>query len=98
MVTYLRGAVMPLIRLDGPADPRVAAYRDVPDPALVRSRGVFVAEGRLVVTRLVGDPRYAVQSVLVSDAAYRALKLTLEALPAAVPVFVGQASDLAAIT
>ena len=98
MVTYLRGAVMPLIRLDGLADPRVEAYRDVPDPALVRSRGVFVAEGRLVVARLVADSRYAVQSVLVSDAAYRALQPTLEALPATVPVFVGRASDLASIT
>ena len=34
--------------------PRLADYRGVPDPELARARGVFVAEGRLVVRRLLG--------------------------------------------
>jgi hypothetical protein len=40
-------------RITGPADPRVAEYRDMAEPELVRSRGLFVAEGRIVVRRLI---------------------------------------------
>jgi tRNA G18 (ribose-2'-O)-methylase SpoU len=89
---------MPVIRIDGAMDSRVAEYRNVPDPELVRAGGLFVAEGRLVVSRLVGDPRYVVRSVLVSEAACRALEATLTALPPSVPVFVCGALELASIT
>ena len=41
----------------GPGDPRVAEYRIVPEPELVRSRGLVVAEGRLVVRRVIEDGR-----------------------------------------
>ena len=61
-------------RIRGLDDPRIADYRDIAEAELVRSRGLFVAEGRIIVRRLIEDRRYTLRSVLVSDAAYRALE------------------------
>ena len=76
---------------------RLAAFRDVRDGELVRSRGLFVAEGRLVVRRVVEDRRYRVHSVLVNDAALADLASALETIDPSVPVFVCGADDLAGI-
>ncbi|MCX6549963.1 MAG: RNA methyltransferase [Acidobacteria bacterium] len=59
-------------------DPRVADYRDVPDPVLLRERGVFVAEGRLVVRQLLSSARVRARSVLVSPTALDGLRDVLE--------------------
>jgi tRNA G18 (ribose-2'-O)-methylase SpoU len=67
-------------------DPRLADYRNVPDPDLLRDRGVFIAEGRLVVRRLLTASRFPVRSVLVTETACRALGDVLAATP--VPVYV----------
>jgi tRNA G18 (ribose-2'-O)-methylase SpoU len=64
---------MPVIRLDSLDDPRLADYRALRDPELLRTRQLFVAEGRLVVERLLATHRYAIRSLLLSDAAYDAL-------------------------
>ena len=64
---------MPVIRIDDPADARLEDYRNVPDPELIEKRGVFVAEGRLVVARLLGESRFRARSVLITDAARRAM-------------------------
>ena len=82
-------------RLD---DTRIAAYRDVPDPELVRSRGLFIAEGRFVVRRVIEDSRWHVQSVLVSDAARRSLQPALDAIAHRVPVYVCAAADFPGVT
>jgi tRNA G18 (ribose-2'-O)-methylase SpoU len=54
-------------------DPRLALYRVVRDPELLRSHGVFLAEGRLVVERLLGQTNYRARSVLVTPAALASL-------------------------
>jgi len=72
-------ARVPVIRVDDPADPRLAPYRNVPDPELLRTGGLFVAEGRLVVRRLIEARRFPVQSVMVNDAAFAALRDLLTA-------------------
>jgi len=87
---------MAVERIDSANDPRLAAYRDLRDGELVRARGLFVAEGRIVVRRVIDDPRYRVQSVLVNDAALKDLESTLPLLAADVPVLVCGAGDLAA--
>ena len=84
-------------RIDRADDPRVAAFRGVRDGELVRSRGLFVAEGRLIVRRVVEDGRYRVQSVLVNDAALRDLETALGALGADVAIFICDAEHLAGI-
>jgi tRNA G18 (ribose-2'-O)-methylase SpoU len=54
-------------------DLRLADYRLLADPAALKDAGVFVAEGRLVVRRLLSQPRFAVRSVLVTPPARAAL-------------------------
>jgi tRNA G18 (ribose-2'-O)-methylase SpoU len=89
---------MAFLTIESCDDPRVGDYRDVADPDLVRGRGLFVAEGRLVVGRVIQDGRYAVRSVLVSDAARRSLGAPLEAVASASPVFVCDGRDFLGIT
>ena len=60
---------MSRVHIIGPDDPRVDAYRSVTDPDLIRARGLFVAEGRLVVERLIAEGRYDIQSLLLSETA-----------------------------
>lgn len=62
-----------VVRITSADDPRVSAYRGIREPALFRSSGLFVAEGRLVVQRVLSDPKFSVQSLLLNDAAYRDL-------------------------
>jgi tRNA G18 (ribose-2'-O)-methylase SpoU len=68
-------------------DPRLHDYGNVPDGELLARRGLFVAEGRLVVTRLLTESRFATRSVMVTAAAHRALHDVLAARPD-VPVYV----------
>jgi len=84
--------------LTGPDEPCIADYRDIAEHELVRSRGLFVAEGRLVVRRLIEDRRYVLRSVLVSEAAYRALEPALAAAGAQAPIYVCKAPDFLGIT
>ena len=85
-------------RTHGLDDPRIADYRDIAEGELVRSRGLFVAEGRIIVRRLIEDRRYTLRSVLVSDAAYAALEGVLAGLAGATPVYVCDAADFLGIT
>ena len=82
-------------QIDGIDDPRIAPYARVGDPAWLRDRGLFVAEGRLVVSRLLETTRYEIHSVLVTPAAFAALR---DAVPAAIPLYVAQQSLLDSIT
>jgi tRNA G18 (ribose-2'-O)-methylase SpoU len=79
---------MPLIHLETPDDPRATEYRDLPTPGATRARGLFVAEGRLVVQRLLEERRHRVRSLLLSPAALHALQPSLTRLDASVPVYV----------
>jgi len=79
-------------------DPRLALYRGVADPELARSHNLFIAEGRLVVRRVLEDPRYAVRSVLLNDSAHRDLSPILARRDPAVPVLLCETGDFARIT
>jgi tRNA G18 (ribose-2'-O)-methylase SpoU len=89
---------MSIVRISGADDPRVGAYHAVRDAELVRERDLFVAEGRLVVERLIGEGRFDIQSILLSESAFRAFEPALSALPADVPVYVCAGGDLHGIT
>lgn len=88
---------MPFITVDDPSDNRVADYRNIPDADLVQQRGVFVAEGRLVVQRLLLESRLKTRSVLVTEPAREALGHALVQRPD-VPVFVVPQSFMDGIT
>jgi tRNA G18 (ribose-2'-O)-methylase SpoU len=77
-------------------DVRVADYRNVPDAVLLRERGVFVAEGRLVVRTLLDQRRHPVRSVLLTPAARDAMADALDPRPD-VPVFVAPLDLVSAI-
>lgn len=76
-----------VFHVDDPGDPRIADYRNVPDPALLEQRHVFIAEGRLVVRRLLASRRLVARSVMVTEAAQRSLDELLDP-EGAIPVFV----------
>ncbi len=75
-------------------DPRAAAFGAVRDGELLRSRGLFVAEGRQVVRRVIEDGRYRVESVLLNEAAWRDLEPAMAALAPDVPIMVCAAESL----
>ena len=82
--------------IDDLDDPRVAEYRNLPDPALLRDHGLFVAEGRQVVRHLLASGRFRAKSVLVSPAALESLREAIDARPV-LPVYVLGVERLAAL-
>jgi tRNA G18 (ribose-2'-O)-methylase SpoU len=75
---------LPVISIDTHLDPRLTAYRNVPDADLLTRHGLFVAEGRLVVRRLLADSALSTQSVMVTEATMESLAdvlLTRDGLP-----------------
>ncbi|MDP6581148.1 MAG: RNA methyltransferase [Vicinamibacterales bacterium] len=80
---------MPIVQVDDPQDPRLGDYRDVPDPVLLRERGIFVAESRLVVRELLAHPHLRTRSLLVTEAALESLRDLLDARPGDHTIYVG---------
>ena len=80
------------------SDVGVDDYRDLRDPELIHRRGLFVAEGRLVVERLIDMPGYRFRSILVSEAARRPLAGALSRVGGDVPIYVCAAADFLGIT
>lgn len=83
-------------RIAAPDDPRFEPYSHLADHAWLRGRGLFVAEGRLVLQRLVALGRFSLVSVLVNEAALRALHGLLADLDA--PVLVSSDATLRSVT
>ena len=80
---------MPIAQVDDPQDPRLVDYRQVPDPVLLRDRGIFVAESRLVVRELLAHPRLRTRSLLVTGAALDSLRDLLDRRSDDLPIYVG---------
>ena len=59
-------------------DPRLDDFRNVSDPALMRDRGLFVAEGRLAVQRLLAS-RFRTRALLVIESALEGLEASATA-------------------
>jgi len=68
-------------------DDRVAGFRGLPDPELLLRHGLFVAEGRRVVRRLLASDRLETRAVLVTPPAADALADVLLTRPD-LPVYV----------
>jgi tRNA G18 (ribose-2'-O)-methylase SpoU len=64
---------MTIIRINSPGDERLSEFRYVPDPELVARLGLFVAEGRLVVARLLSSA-LETRALLLTEAALAALE------------------------
>src|SRR5579859_3771467 len=79
-------AMVPLIPIDDPDDPRLADYRQVRERDLVGREGGFIAEGVVVLEKLVRAGRHPLRSVLVAEKRVQALAPLLAGLPANVAV------------
>jgi tRNA G18 (ribose-2'-O)-methylase SpoU len=79
-----------------PDDERLEAYRHLGDPDWLRTQALFVAEGRLVVARLIALERYEIVSILVNRAAHDALIEPLSSVDT--EVYVCDDETLAGIT
>jgi tRNA G18 (ribose-2'-O)-methylase SpoU len=77
---------VPIAAVDTPDDPRLSDFRAVSDPELAARHGFFIAEGRLVVRRLLTESPLAARAVLVTLSAMKALEDALPRTPA-VPVY-----------
>lgn len=90
---------MPIELVDDPRDPRLREFHAVPDPVLLRRRGVFVAESRFVVRELLAHPRLATHALLATPAALDSLGDLLDAETVdALPVYVAPPPVLKQVT
>ena len=80
---------MQIIYVDDPEDERLSDFRAVSDPDLARTRGLFIAEGRLVVRRLLTESTFAPRAVLVTPSAMKAVEDALPSRPG-IPVYIVQ--------
>jgi len=69
---------MDVIPVTDPFDARLGPFRHLRDADILRSHGLFVAEGRLVVERVLKDPRLTVEAVLLNRASLEALRPALQ--------------------
>ncbi|MGH7315094.1 MAG: TrmH family RNA methyltransferase [Candidatus Rokuibacteriota bacterium] len=79
--------------LDDPADPRAADYREPRDGQLRRRAGLFLAEGRLVVRRLLEASRFRIRSLLLTPRALDDLR-DLLARDDAPPAYLASAATI----
>lgn len=77
-------------RIDDPADPRLADYRDLKDPLLRLQRGLFIAESREVIRRLFSCGRFRTRSVLLTPAALEGLRDLLETADSGIRILLVQ--------
>lgn len=78
---------MHFLLIDDSLDSRLDDFRNVPDAELVRRRSIFVAEGRLVVRRLMTESTFVTRSVMLTDAAREGMTDLIDSGPD-VPAYV----------
>jgi tRNA G18 (ribose-2'-O)-methylase SpoU len=84
--------VTALIPIDDPDDPRLADYRGVRERDLVGRQGSFIAEGVVVLEKLIRAGRHPLRSVLVAEKRVAGLSPLFAELPPQVEVYAaGQA-------
>jgi tRNA G18 (ribose-2'-O)-methylase SpoU len=78
---------MEIIRIDDPADPRVAPYLSIRERDLAGRQGRFVAEGKVVLNVLFSAARFKAESVLVLENRLAGLADTLRLALPSMPVY-----------
>ncbi len=76
-----------IVTVEDPADPRIAAYRDIRERDLVGRDGCFIAEGKVVLQLLLGSARHRPLSLLLAAKRVAGLAPLLAGLSDAVPVY-----------
>jgi tRNA G18 (ribose-2'-O)-methylase SpoU len=78
---------VPVIQVTRSSDPRLADYALLRETRALAPRGLFVAEGRLVVERLLNERSLLFDSLLLNEAAYRALQPVLAQMAVSPPIY-----------
>jgi tRNA G18 (ribose-2'-O)-methylase SpoU len=76
-----------IIAITDPSDPRIESYRAIRERDLVGRQGLFIAEGKVVIEKLLDSTHYAPQSLLVAEHRLLALSPLLERVPAKSPIY-----------
>jgi len=85
-------APRPIIRIDDPADPRIAAFRDVRERDVAGRENGFIAEGEVVLRVLSRTTLYRTRAVLLAEKRVEKLAPLVGAFSADVPIYwAGQA-------
>ena len=84
-------------RIERIEDERLSDYDNVREAELVKKRGVFIAESRLVVATLLERSRFVARSVLLSEKRLASMMPLLETLDDTVPVYVAPQAVLDAV-
>lgn len=86
-----------ITHIDDPADPRIAAYRDIRERDLSGRHGLFVAEGKVVLNVLFSTARFEVCSALILENRLDGMAATLFAAPPDMPVYVASRAVIDAV-
>jgi tRNA G18 (ribose-2'-O)-methylase SpoU len=89
--------VPPVIPIDDPDDPRLADYRAVRERDLVGRQGRFIAEGVVVLEKLIHAGRHPLRSVLVAEKRVEGLAPMLGRLPSGVEVYAASQTVMDAV-
>lgn len=76
-----------IIPVEDPADPRLAAFRDIRERDLVGRQGRFIAEGEVVLRVLLTRARHAAEALLIADKRIAGLSDLLGLLDDQTPVY-----------
>ena len=76
-----------IIPVEDPADPRLAAFRDIRERDLVGRERRFIAEGEVVLRVLLTRARHAAEAVLIADKRIEGLSDMLGLLDNRTPVY-----------
>jgi tRNA G18 (ribose-2'-O)-methylase SpoU len=79
--------VSSITTIEDPADPRVAAYREIRERDLVGRHDGFIAEGEVVLRVLLDSPRHRPVSLLIAANRLDRLAGLLDQVPPGVPVY-----------
>jgi tRNA G18 (ribose-2'-O)-methylase SpoU len=85
------------LRISDPADPRLADYLEVRERDLVGRDGRFVAEGVVVLEKLIAAGRHPLRSVLVAEKRLEALTELLARVPQDVPIYAAEQAVMDAV-
>lgn len=78
---------MPVVPIQSADDPRLAAYREIRERDLTGRNGLFIAEGRVVLEKLIRARPDALSSLLVAAHRLESLSGLLAGVPAATPIY-----------
>jgi len=84
-------------RIDDPEDPRLADYRDLRDHLFRLRRGLFIAESRTIVRRLLEGRRFRTRSILLTQPALDALCDVLDTNGAGATLYVSHHEIIKAV-